>query len=238
MKIGILVTGHVNEALSDDYGDYPGMFTRLLDGYGFAFETWNVVDMEFPASVHDADGWLLTGSKHGAYDDLPFIQPLEAFIREAYAEAVPMVGICFGHQIMAQALGGKVAKYDKGWAVGPKEYAFGDETLILNAWHQDQVIEKPADAQVVASNDFCEFAAFLYGDKAYSVQPHPEIQPDYMSGLIKVRGPGVVPEPELQSATARLAEPLDDKAIADRIAAFFRQPRARAATSTKAHAHG
>lgn len=225
MRIGILVTGHINEALADRYGEYPGMFVRLLDGHGFEFQHRYVVDMEFPTSVHDADGWLITGSKHGAYEDLPFIEPLETFIRKAYAERVPLVGICFGHQVMAQAFGGKVARYDGGWAIGPKDYAFGDQTLTLNAWHQDQVIGKPPGADVIASNDFCQYAGFAYNDLAWSVQPHPEIRDDYMAGLIEVRGPGVVPDPELQTATQRLGTPLDDRVIANRIAGFFKRPR-------------
>lgn len=225
MHIGILLTGHVHDALVGTYGDYPSMFTRLLDGHGFEFSTWQVVDMEFPASVHDADGWLLTGSKHGSYEDLPFIAPLEDFVREAYAQAVPMVGICFGHQLMAQALGGKVEKYDGGWAVGPKDYDFDGQTLKLNAWHQDQVIVPPPGARVVASNAFCKYAGFAYDDRAYSVQPHPEIRDDYLTGLIDVRGRGLIPEAELDTALARLGTPLDDALIAGQIAAFFKKPR-------------
>lgn len=235
MRIGILLTGHVHEALVGRYGDYPSMFIRLLDGHGFAFSTWKVVDMEFPASVHDADGWLITGSKHGAYEDLPFIGPLEAFIRDAYAQGVPLVGICFGHQIMAQALGGRVEKYDGGWAVGAKDYHFGDRMLKLNAWHQDQVVEKPPEAEVIASNAFCRYAGLAYGDRAWSVQPHPEIRDDYLAGLIEVRGPGVVDDDELEIARERIGTPLDDQLVADRIAAFFKRPRA---AQPKAAAHG
>ncbi len=87
-------------------------------GNDFTFRTWQVVNMEFPAIGGRCDGWLITGSKHGAYEDLPFIPPLEDFIRKAYAEHVPLVGICFGHQIIAQAMGGKVEKFKDGWAVG------------------------------------------------------------------------------------------------------------------------
>tara|TARA_R110002096_G_scaffold51912_2_gene135406 strand:+ start:1101 stop:1781 length:681 start_codon:yes stop_codon:yes gene_type:complete len=225
MLIGILVTGHVHETLIEKYGDYSSMFRRLLDGYGFTFRTWNVVDLDFPASVHDADGWLLTGSRHGAYEDLTFIAPMEEFIRKAYAEGVPMAGICFGHQIMAQALGGKVAKFDKGWAVGAETYDFGDRKLTLNAWHQDQVIEKPDDAEVIGSNAFCKYAALLYGDRAISVQAHPEIRDDYMEGLMEKRGPGIVPAGILEQSHQKLGTPLDDKIIADQFAAFFKQPR-------------
>jgi GMP synthase-like glutamine amidotransferase len=84
--------------------------------------------MDFPKDIHDCDGWLITGSRFGAYEDHPFIPPLEDFIRAAYAAHVPVVGICFGHQIIAQAMGGKVEKYAGGWSVGPTEYNFGDQT--------------------------------------------------------------------------------------------------------------
>jgi len=227
MEIGILLTGHVPEDLAGQVGNYSAMFARLLDGHGFTFRTWAVVDMEFPAAVTDADGWLITGSRHGAYDDLPFISRLSDFIRDAYARAVPMAGICFGHQVMAQALGGKVVKYPGGWAVGAKPYDFDGETLMLNAWHQDQVVEIPPGATVIARNDFCAYAGLAYGDRAYSIQPHPEIRPDYLQGLIRTRGPGVVPEAELQGALDHLDAPLDDHAAATRIAEFFLRPRAQ-----------
>jgi len=225
MHIGILQTGHVHDSLVGQYGNYPEMFMRLLDGHGFTFTTWRVVDMEFPASVHDADGWLITGSKHGAYEDQPFIAPLEDFIRDCYARRVPQVGICFGHQIMAQALGGRVGKFGKGWAAGAKSYDFGGETLTMNAWHQDQVLEPPEGAETVARNEFCEFAALAYSDHAFSVQAHPEIRDDYMAGLIEVRGPGNVAEAELALATRSLGTPLDDRVVANRIAEFFKRPR-------------
>lgn len=225
MLIGILQTGHVHETLVDDHGEYPDMFKRLLAARGMEFRTWSVVDMEFPENVLDADGWLLTGSRHGAYEDLPFIPPLEAFIRDAYAAHVPMVGICFGHQIIAQALGGRVVKSDKGWAVGAHDYVFGDKAMTLNAWHQDQVVERPSGAEVAARSDFCENAALIYDDRVFTVQAHPEIRDDYLTGLMEKRAPGIVPAPVLEGARARLGTPLDDKMIADQIVAFFKQPR-------------
>ncbi|MEY4695625.1 MAG: hypothetical protein RIT14_53 [Pseudomonadota bacterium] len=226
MLIGILQTGLAPEALAPEMGDYPDMFARLLDGHGFTFRTWRVVDGEFPASVHDADGWLITGSRHGAYEDHPWIPPLEAFIRKAYDERVPLVGICFGHQIVAQAMGGVVQRYDGGWSVGPTDYDFDGETLTLNAWHRDQVVQKPEKAKVIASNDFCANAALLYDDRALTVQAHPEFRPEFVDGLMKTRGKGLVPDDLMAKATERLTAPLHDKTIAGRIAAFFKQPRA------------
>lgn len=226
MRIGILQTGLAPEALSDTMGDYPDMFARLLDGQGFTFRTFRVVEGEFPADVHDCDGWLITGSRHGVYEDHPWIPPLEQFIRDAFAARVPVVGICFGHQIVAQAMGGKVERHDGGWAVGATEYDFSGEKLVLNAWHRDQVTRAPESARVIATNDFCANAALLYDDRAFTVQAHPEFRPEFVDGLMKTRGKGLVPDDVMAAAATRLADPIQDRTMAGRIAAFFKEPRA------------
>jgi GMP synthase-like glutamine amidotransferase len=226
MRIGILQTGLAPEALVPQMGDYPDMFARLLDGHGFTFRTWKVVEEEFPSDVHQADGWLITGSRHGVYEDHPWIPPLERLIRNAFAARVPVVGICFGHQIVAQAMGGKVERYAGGWAVGATDYDFAGETLRLNAWHRDQVVVAPAGAKVIASNEFCSNAALLYDDRALTVQAHPEFRPEFVDGLMKTRGKGLVPDEVMAEAAARLSLPIQDKTMAGRIAAFFKEPRA------------
>ena len=226
MRIGILQTGLAPEALAPEMGDYPDMFARLLDGHGFTFRTWKVVEGEFPASVTEADGWLITGSRHGVYEDHPWIPPLEQFIRDAFAARVPVVGICFGHQIVAQAMGGKVERHAGGWAVGATDYDFGGEVLRLNAWHRDQVTEVPPGATVIASNDFCANAALLYDDRALTVQAHPEFRPEFVDGLMRTRGKGLVPDAVMAEAAAKLDLPIQDKTMAGRIAAFFKEPRA------------
>ena len=222
MQIGILQTGASPDALRADHGDYPDFFETLLAGRGLTFRSFNVEGMQFPEGVHDCDGWLITGSRHGAYEDHPFIRPLEDFIRAAYAEKVPVVGICFGHQIIAQAMGGKVEKFAGGWATGATEYDFDGETVTLNAWHQDQVVTRPDTAKVIASNDFCANAALLYDDRILTVQAHPEYGSDFIKGLVETRGKGVVPEETLTRTRARLSDPLDSQPIAERIAAFFK----------------
>ena len=223
MLIGILQCGHFAQREDAPLRDYSVLYAELLKDSGFQFRTWSVVDMDFPKSPQDADGWLISGSKHGVYADLPFITPLEEFIRRIYADDVPMVGICFGHQIMAQALGGKVEKFKHGWSVGHVDYTFEDgETLSLNAWHQDQVITPPADARTIASTDFCEHAALVYKGRAISVQPHPEFTNSDIEMLLELRAPGVVSDQLIEQSRAKLDAKTDNQKLADRITAFFK----------------
>jgi len=223
MKIGILQTGHAPDAVQEFAGDYKDMFARFLADGGFEFETFDVVDMQFPDGPDACDGWLITGSKHGAYEDHPFIPPLEDFIRAIYAADRPMVGVCFGHQIIAQALGGTVEKFKDGWAVGRQTYDWQGEAVNLNAWHQDQVIKRPSDAKPLAGNDFCENAALIYGKKAFTVQPHPEFNSDVIDGLATHRGPGIVPEPLLSDVRANLAKDNHNKNLAAMVTRFFKE---------------
>jgi GMP synthase (glutamine-hydrolysing) len=151
---------------------------------------------------------------------------LEDFIRAAYAARVPLVGICFGHQIVAQAMGGKVERHPNGWAVGATDYDFGDKSLRLNAWHRDQVTQVPSMAKVIGRNSFCANAALLYDDRAFTVQAHPEFRPEFVNGLMETRGKGLVPDDLMDTARTRLPLPIDDHLMADQISDFFKMARA------------
>ena len=230
MQIGILQTGHAPDALIPDHGDYPAFFERLLAGQGLDFTTFAVCDGEMPPGLEAAEGWLITGSRHGAYEDHAWIPPLEDFIRQVHAAGQPMVGICFGHQVIAQALGGRVEKFDGGWSVGRTDYVFDDtagggfagEVLSLNAWHQDQVTRAPDGARLLASSNICRNAALAYGDSILTIQPHPEFTAPVVAGLIDGRGRGVVPDALLDRAQAVLDRPVDTDRAARMIGDFLK----------------
>ena len=224
MKIGILQTGHAPDELRPTVGDVNNLFERLLDNQGFTFETFPVVDGDFPDGPEACDGWLITGSKHGAYEDLPWIAPLETLIRDVYRLGRPLVGICFGHQIIAQALGGKVEQFAGGWAVGRQTYDWNGTEIALNAWHQDQVIQLPTDATPVASNAHCQNAALVYGNRAFTVQAHPEFDSTFIQGLIDARA-GTVPPDLIETAKSNLGAEVSNDHLAAQIGAFFKEAR-------------
>lgn len=228
MLIGILKLGPMAETLQASHGEYADMFERLLAGHGFTFRRYDVDEkLEIPASPTECDGWLLTGSKHGVYEDHPFIAPLEAFIRQAIAAGQPVAGICFGHQIIAQAMGGHVEKFTGGWAIGTQSYRIDGHDMTLNAWHQDQVTRMPEGFDAVGGNAFCKYGAMVMGDQVFTIQPHPEFGNALIGDMIETRGRGTVPDELLAHAKATRDTPKDSALIGDRIARLFLNAKTR-----------
>lgn len=224
MKLAILETGRPPGDLADQFGDYPAMFARML-GDDFDLHSFDVAAGELPADPADYDAYLITGSPAGVYDPLPWIEPLSSFIRSARASK--MVGICFGHQIMAEALGGHVEKSKKGWGAGLHHYSIvrrepwldGEQEVAVPASHQDQVVAQPPNTEVVASSAFTPYAALAWTDRpAISFQFHPEFAPAFAKALIERRY-DIVPDPD--KAIASLEGPNDNARVAGWIKRFL-----------------
>lgn len=207
MKIGILVTGATAQEVALNHGQHFAMFVDLFNHFDRPIEwvSYIVHEDEFPTSANECDAWLITGSKHGAYDDLPWIATLEQLIRDIVVAKKRLVGICFGHQIIAQAMGGKVVKVDKGFAIGTQEYKLNLPSKIahladgngydltvknsfkINAIHGDQVVALPKSAEVIATSDWCEYAGFYYAEGILSFQSHPEFTNEFLQNLLEFR---------------------------------------------------
>ncbi len=230
-KLGVLVTGPMIPELRETHGEYDDIFARFFvdnadedsdaGNNSWQLKPYRVLENIFPQSVNDADGWLITGSRYGVYEAHDWIKPLEEFIRKAQQENVPMVGICFGHQIMAQALGGAVEKYKDGWIVGDQTYRTKHNDFHILAWHQDQVIVKPAQAEIIAHNDNCLYAGLLYGDWGLSLQAHPEFTPAFFNDLLSLRGDKLLPKELLAHIHSYKPAPPDSPHIAQVIKRFL-----------------
>ena len=224
MKIAILETGRPPGELAETFGDYPTMFARML-GPEFETRSYDVAVGELPNEPEEHGAYLITGSPAGVYDPLPWIEPLSEFIRSTKGSR--MVGVCFGHQVMAQALGGQVEKSDKGWGAGLHRYLIvrrepwfdGGDSIAVPASHQDQVVVQPPNTEIVAQSAFTPFAALAWTDRpAISFQFHPEFSPDFAKALIEKRY-DIVPDPE--AAIASLDAPNDNARVAGWIRRFL-----------------
>ena len=221
LRLGLLQCDTVRPALSARHGDYPALYARLL-GDEVDWTVFHVVNGPVPDEPALCDGWLVSGSRHGAYEGHDWIPPLEALIRRIHGTR-PLVGICFGHQIIAQALGGRVEKFAGGWSVGRRSYGGSFGTVCLNAWHQDQVTVPPKGAETILSNEFTAHAGLQLGPSTLTLQPHPEFSPGFIADIITEVGVGRIPEALLDMARAQLTSPVDNAAVGNRLAAFFRE---------------
>jgi GMP synthase-like glutamine amidotransferase len=197
MNIGILQCGHVREQFVAEHGKYPAMFSALLKQADptLTFTLYDTENNEFPSNIDACDAYLITGSRHCVNDDFSWINDLEHFVRQLHQAQKKVIGICFGHQLIAKALGGKVIKSPNGWGIGMSKNKImqkkpwmnpAPEQFTLPMSHQDQVVELPPEAEVIASNDFCPFYMMQIGNNL-TVQGHPEFSKAYAQALIEFR---------------------------------------------------
>lgn len=233
--VAILVAGDLPAVLVERYGSYEDMLRRML-GHSYRYHVYDVRRGEWPARPQDHAAYVVTGSSSGVYDPLPWIEPLEGFIRAAHGEA-KLIGICFGHQVMTQALGGQVEKSRKGWGIGLHRYDIvGGASWIeeevarisVVASHQDQVIAPPAGATVLATSAFTPFAALSYaGGASISVQFHPEFREDFAAELVALLRPRLPDGAAADRAMASLGVRGDGPRVADWFRRFLSEPAVR-----------
>ena len=174
------------------------MFMALLaqQDPDLQFAVFDVEQGEYPGEIDQVDAYLITGSKSSVYEDKPWIHRLMEFVKELHTRRKKIVGICFGHQLVAQALGGKTGKSNKGWGVGLHTHRFsglpdwhdqGDASFDILVSHQDQVLENASGATVLAGSEFCENAVCQLGDHILTFQGHPEFLPEYSREIMNFR---------------------------------------------------
>ena len=231
MKLGILKTDAVRPEWVPEFGEYPDMFVALLGQAdpSLEFVVYDVEEGQYPNDIEEVDAYLITGSKSSVYDDKPWIARLMDFVRELDRRQKKLVGICFGHQLVAQALGGETAKSPKGWGVGLHRHQFN----ALPAWHdqgqlafdilvshQDQVLKNAPRARVLAGSDFCENAVCQIGEHILTFQGHPEFVSAYSREIMEFRRE-MIGEQAYTSGMASLATEPEGQRIARWIVNFL-----------------
>jgi GMP synthase-like glutamine amidotransferase len=231
VSLGLLMLGHVPRSLAAVHGDYPELFAKLLAPHGVQLEVFAVDERRLPASLDDCDGWIGSPSRSSVLGDDPWLPDARELVGAIVEAERPFAGICFGHQLLGQAAGGRVERAEAGWGVGAHRYevvaprpwmdpAAPGGAFTLIASHEDQVVELPPGATLLAGNDHCPNALFAIGERAFGLQPHPEFTAAISSELVGARR-DLLGEARADAALASLAGPLDRDLIATWIGRFF-----------------
>ncbi|OYU53678.1 MAG: GMP synthase [Alphaproteobacteria bacterium PA1] len=233
MHLTIFETGRPPEPIRGSFPSYPTMLEALLAPHipGLTCQVVQVLDGHKLPDPCDVEAALITGSPAGVYDDFAWIADLKNWIQRAGEQRVPQVGICFGHQLMAEAFGGRAHKAPQGWGLGRHTYQVhaaepwmggSEKRLHLAVSHQDQVLEAPSTARVLAQSDFTPNAALVYDHApALSFQGHPEFCPRFTDALIRSRRGTRFSEEMADAALASLEAPLDGDVVAAWVAGFY-----------------
>lgn len=230
LKIGILQADDVVPHLAEKYGEYPAMIQQLLSSANdekkvdLQFATYAVNTGAYPADIDEVDAYVLTGSKSSVYEDVPWIVELGAFVRALHSRKKKLLGICFGHQMVAHALGGETSLSTAGWSLGVKKTdpiaanLLGNRPFNLIYSHQDQITKPVEGTVVLASTDTCSIAACSLGNHILSFQGHPEFYPDYTRELYDFRRenyPPAIYQKAMDSFQEKVDQPFVAKIMID-----------------------
>jgi GMP synthase-like glutamine amidotransferase len=198
LQICILETDIIRPELIDQYESYGRMFQQLFARQPIAaeFKVYNVVEGHYPPDSERYDAYLVTGSKADSFGSDVWIDTLKAYLLDRYQRGDKLLGVCFGHQILALVLGGKAERAEQGWGLGVHRYRMQEkpewmspdlEELDMLISHQDQVTKLPENATLLASSEFCPIASYCIGDQVLCFQGHPEFVHGYSQALLDLR---------------------------------------------------
>lgn len=188
INIAVLEMGVLPDALAHRHGNFFQLVEQWLGrdaADNVCFSQLTVCEGAVLPQPQAFDAYVVSGSKHSVYEDLPWIQESKAFLLRLKQLGIPMFGICFGHQLMAEAFGGTVEKSPKGWGAGIDRYQMGEQQHDVLVVHQDQVVVLPEEAKVIGQSAHCEYGVLEYGFAAQSTQFHPEFTPELVADLLQ-----------------------------------------------------
>jgi GMP synthase-like glutamine amidotransferase len=219
------------ENLKNDFISYPDMLIRSFDEINCKLEyaVYDATQDQFPKDINECDAYITTGSRHSINDGYSWIAKLEEFVRKCQKQEKKLVGICFGHQLLAKALGGEVKISDLGSGLGIIE----NRLLQHESWmephqtqfnmiisHEDQVLQMPEGATLLASNKHCNNFMIQFDDNFLGIQGHPEFNNDFIRGLMKARE-DIIPNDTLKAAYDSLSNTPDNPLVIQWITNFL-----------------
>ena len=231
MRLGLLLCDHVRPGFRTVAGDYPDFFARFFaERPEIELATFDLPAGQWPLDLDECDAWITTGSRHSVYDDLPWILRMADLVRRLDRERRKLVGVCFGAQMIAHALGGEVARAPAGWQVGIKEtrvkvarpwMAPAADTFRILHMNGDQILTPPERLRVLGSSDGVPVSVIAVGEHFIGFQGHPEFEPAYSAVLMEARRGILIPEEVVELGLSSLAQRADTRLLSEWITRFI-----------------